>query len=290
MCNREKIFGMLFTAAASTLLTLGWDPKRLGGLVGITAVLHTWTRKLEFHPHLHCIVTGGGLIESTGTWTGVERDFLFPVEVISELFRGKFLHALNREYKKGRLEFAGGASDLASESAFNRLKDKLYRKKWVVYAKCPFGGPEQVFEYLGRYTHRVAISNQRLIKMDEREVTFYTKNGKTHSLPHREFIRRFLLHILPKGFFKIRHYGLMSSTNVKTKLQAAKELLEQEAHIREITPQETVSADANWQELTKILTGIDLTVCPHCGQGNMIRIPMSAEGIALTQTEIEDTS
>lgn len=269
LCNRKMVFDMLFAAASGTLLELGRDKKHLGGLLGVTAVLHTWTRQLDFHPHLHCVVTGGGLDEEGDRWVGTKPDFLFPVRVLSRLFRGKFLAALERAYDKGALEFAGGCADLADTDRFAALKDALYRKEWVVYSKPPFGGPGAVFEYLGRYTHRVAISNQRLITSDDRGVTFHTKDDKTVTLTQGEFTRRFLMHTLPKGFTKIRHFGLLAAGNVNTKLVRARELLDAETptSVRE-------SGDKlgdTWLDQMLALTGEDLSVCPRCGIGKMIR-------------------
>jgi len=204
--NRIRFFEILFASASHTLLQLGLDPDRCGATLGITAVLHTWTRKLGFHPHLHCIVTGGGLAPDGARWISVKGDgnFLFPVAVIGALFRGKLLAALTRAREHGQLDFDGECADLADPAAFARWKDALYKKNWVVYCKPPFGGAEQVFKYLGRYTHRVGISNQRLRSFDERGVTFATKDGAAVTLAPHEFIRRFLLHVLPRGFVRIR--------------------------------------------------------------------------------------
>ena len=225
--NRKPIFDLLFKTASRTLLDLGRDPNRLGALVGITAVLHTWTRDLLFHPHLHCVVTGGGLAPDGDRWVSTKLSrYLFPREVLSALFKGKFLHDLKNLYDQNQLKIPSVCSELADRSLFIAFLDTLYRKKWVVYAKRPFGGPQQVFNYLGRYTHRVAISNHRLLSMNDNGVTFVTKGDKTATLLPDEFIHRFLLHVLPSGFFKIRHFGLMASSNVPTKLQISMSLLE----------------------------------------------------------------
>jgi len=263
--NQRAVYKLLFEAATKTLLTLGEDPKRLGAQLGVTAVLHTWTRELEFHPHLHCIVTGGGLSPDGTTWIAARRKYLFPVRVLSRLFRGLFLDGLKRAHQAGDVRFDG--ADL------QRLIDALYQTEWVVYAKQPFGGPEQVFKYLGRYTHRVGISNQRLISMDERGVLFATKSGKTITLSPEEFIRRFLLHVLPPGFVKIRHYGLWASGNVSTRLAAARRLLPSAPPPPVADAVDTgAAADMlDWQERLLRLAGIDVTRCPRCGQGRMIR-------------------
>ena len=266
--NRRLIYGLLFTAAAKTLLELGRDPNRLGALLGITAVLHTWTRDLRFHSHLHCVVTGGGLALDGERWVHSGDTFLFPVKVISALFRGKFIALLKRAHRRGDLDLGPGHCLCPDMSG---LCNALFEKPWVVYAKRPFAGPEQVFAYLGRYTHRVAISNHRLLSVSDDAVTFTTRDGKTATLHPHEFIRRFLLHVLPKGFGKIRHYGLLASGNVKTKLPIASRLLQPH------DPPDDSSGDecdisADWQHLLKDLTGVDVSVCPVCGCSRMCRV------------------
>jgi Putative transposase/Transposase zinc-binding domain len=271
LANPELIFNLLFAGASETLLCLGRDIKRLGATLGLTAVLHTWTRDLRFHPHVHIIVTGGGLALDERAWINVKGGrYLFPVEVLSALFRGKFLDKLDHAYKQGALRLNGPAAHLADPAAWARLRHHLYRKEWVVYAKRPFGGVEQVFSYLGRYTHRVGISNQRLESIDETGIRFRTKNGKTATLSPDEFIGRFLLHVLPKSFVKIRHYGLLASTNVRTKLEVARKLLGVAAPITTVPP-DTSPEDPRATILR--LTGIDLFHCPRCKVGNMIRDP-----------------
>jgi hypothetical protein len=209
--NRQAAFELLFKAASETLLTLGADPERLGGLLGLTAVLHTWTRDLNFHPHLHCIVTGGGLTADEKWVNGNSDAYLFPVLVMGRLFRGKFLAGLKQLFDKHRLALSGSCAHLEDRDVFRLLLDRLYRAEWRPYAKRPFAGPEQVYDYLGFYTHRVAISNQRLLQIDQHSVRFKTRGEKSASLKGDEFVRRFLLHVLPRGFVKIRHYGLLSS-------------------------------------------------------------------------------
>jgi len=272
--NRRSCFNLLFHAASATILELGADPRWLGGRLGITAVLHTWTRELHFHPHIHCVVTGGGLDEG-GSWHHAKDDFLFPVRVLSALFRGKMLSGLRRLGLKGQLDLSCfGDTDHASV-AFKQTIASLHRKKWVVYAKRPFGGPEAVFAYLGRYTHRVAISNQRLIAFDNGQVTFHTKGTKKVTVGAETFIDRFLLHVLPKGFVKIRHYGLLAPAHAKTTLEIARDQLEQ------ATPAPALSADVElqdskpctdqtpvemtWEELLAHLTGRDVRRCTRCG-------------------------
>ena len=279
--NRRLIFHLLFEAASETLLDLARDKHRLGALLGVTAVLHTWTRDMSFHPHLHCVVTGGGLSKDEADWVKAKGSrFLFPVQVLSALFRGKFLAGLVRLYKHGQLNLQGPCEALADPDVFQILKDTLYHKRWVVYAKRPFGGPRQVFAYLGHYTHRVAISNHRLLAAGDDSVRFKTKYGKTASMRPEEFIRRFLLHVLPKGFVKIRHYGLLAATHAKAKLAIARGLLEPTADTPQAppdttNPEPTTSRDYRVQMLTT--TGLDITRCPRCGLGLLVRRPLFQE-------------
>ncbi len=270
MRNRRLVYGLLFTAASQTLLELGRDPKRLGALLGITAVLHTWTRDLRFHPHLHCVVTDGGLALDANRWVDAGGKYLFPVKVISALFRGKFIALLKKAHRREELDL-GTDHDLCPD--FQALCDALFSKNWVVYAKRPFAGPEQVFTYLGRYTHRVAISNHRLQEVTDGTVTFATRDGKSASLHPQEFIRRFLLHVLPKGLCKIRHYGLLASTNVKSKLPIARRLL-QPHNIPTSKVDGNNDTLPDWIQRLKDLTGVDVTVCPVCGNSNVRRVPL----------------
>jgi Putative transposase len=272
------MFDLLFASVSKTLLKLGGDPKRLGAQLGITAVLHTWTRELDYHPHLHCIVTGGGLSPDSTKWVEARRKYLFPVKVMAKLFRGIFLDGL-------RTLHAAGEITVCSDS--NKLVDSLYRTDWVVYAKRPFGGPDQVFKYLGRYTHRVGISNQRLISLDERGVTFATKNGRTITLDPQEFIRRFLQHVLPSGFVKKRHFGLWAACNVTTRLAVARSLLPSLPPPKSALPEADVSAanlDFDWQRRLLRLTGIDVTRCPRCISGRMIAQPLPGPPVEAIDT------
>lgn len=282
--NQRAVYKLLFEAVSETLTRLGDDPDRLGAQLGFTAILHTWTRELDFHPHVHCVVTGGGLKRDGTRWVAAKRKFLFPVQVMSRLFRGLFLDALRREHRKGEIHLDGIDE--------KELFDDLYAKEWVVYAKPPFGGSEQVFKYLGRYTHRVGISNQRLISLDSDGVTFATKNGRTITLAPEEFIRRFLLHVLPSGFVKIRHYGLWASGNATTRLTTARRLLDGKPPVAPSPTESTKEADPlieeiDWQKRLLLLTGIDVTRCPRCGVGRMIR--QSLDGL-LTAPIGQDTS
>ncbi|HEX7669091.1 MAG TPA: IS91 family transposase [Polyangiaceae bacterium] len=258
--NRHLVFDLLFETASATLLELGLDPKRIGGLLGITAALHTWTRDLRFHPHLHCIVTGGGWSVPQMRWISGTARYLLPVRVLGALFRGKFLSALRLAHRGGKLRLPDEPGPRDPE-AFDRLLATLREKSWVVYAKRPFGGSEQVVRYLGQYTHRVGISNHRLVSLDERGVTFRTKNGKTVTLDPSEFLSRFVEHVLPARFVKIRHYGLLAPAHVGTSLAAARAALSGLAPC----PTTTTPSPASWESLLLELTGIDVGVCRACG-------------------------
>jgi hypothetical protein len=281
--NPTEMYDLLFESAARTLLDFGQS--RLQAQLGVTCVLHTWTRELRFHPHVHCIVTAGGLDEQ-GHWSPARSRFLFPVKAMSKVFRGKLFDGLEELYKGDVITFAGSCAELADRATFDKLKDRLYRKKWVVYAKQPFGGPEQVFQYLGRYTHRVGLSNQRLVSFDGRDVCFRTKDGKTTTVDAVEFMRRFLLHVLPVGFVKIRHYGLFAAANVNTKLETARRCL---LDVDDTTITETAIPEAppSWRDLLLTLTGIDLLVCPVCGSRSMERRPLYG---STTSSRPPDTS
>jgi hypothetical protein len=276
--NKRLLYGLLFKAASQTLKELAADPKHLGAQLGFTAVLHTWGQKLGAHPHLHCVVTGGGLTKDGKRWVRKGRAFLLPVPVLSKLFRGKFLDGLQRAWQRGQLRLGGTTAELADPHAWAGLRDRLYRQKWVVYAKRPFGGPKQVFAYLGRYTHRVAITNHRLEDISDGAVRFsyrdYADDGrkKTLQLTAMEFLRRFLLHTLPKGFVRIRHYGLYAGSNVKTKLAAAQALHAPEDSVSDPSGYMllALSPSAPWWDRFLALTGIDVMVCPHCG-GRLVR-------------------
>ena len=285
--NRARFYSLLFTTASRTLLDLAADPERLGATPGVTAVLHTWTRELRYHPHVHCIVTGGGLAPDGASWVRPRYDgrFLFPVRVLSELFKKKLLAALAVAVHAGELVLGG--DDAVEREAFAELKDVLYRKRWVVYAKRPFAGPKQVFRYLGLYTHRVGISNHRLVSMDADAVTFGTKNGGTTAVSGVEFIRRFFEHVLPSGFVKLRHYGLHAPANVNTKLEQARTLLDAGGHTAP-----PVTTPSSTSELIELITGRDPSRCPACKLGTMARfvINMSTGELNLASPTGHDTS
>src|ERR1035438_9947979 len=222
--NAREVYRILFRAVSETLLTIAADPKHLGALIGFLAVLHTWGQNLHLHPHLHCVVPGGGISPDGAHWVGCRKSFFLPVRVLSRLFRKKFLSYLSKAFRDGNLRFHGEMADLAKPAAFEALCWQASRIEWVVYAKRPFGGPEQVLKYLARYTHRVAISNRRLLSMDGGRVTFEWKayaggnQNRTMTLDAVEFIRRFLLHILPGTFVRIRPFGFLSNRVRKEKL------------------------------------------------------------------------
>ena len=231
--NKAAVYDLLFRAASETMTTIAADRRHLGARIGITAVLHTWGSALTHHPHLHMIVPGGGISLDGERWVSSRPAFLLPVRVLSKLFRRLFLAGLAELHAEGRLQFFGAQAGLAEPSAFLRRIALVRQKPWVVYAKPPFAGPEAVLAYLSRYTHRVAISNRRLLALDEHGVTFrykdYRRGGaeryRTMTLAADEFIRRFLLHVLPKGFHRIRHYGLLASTGRRDNIARARELL-----------------------------------------------------------------
>lgn len=231
--HKAVVYDLLFRAASQTMLTIAADPRHLGARIGITAVLHTWGSALTHHPHIHMIVPGGGISLDSQRWVSSRPAFLLPVRVLGKLFRRLFLTRLMELHTAGKLHFFGTLADLGDRCAFQRRIAIARKKDWVVYAKPPFAGPEAVLAYLSRYTHRVAISNRRLIALDETGVTFrfkdYRRDGadryRTMTLTTEEFIRRFLLHVLPKGFHRIRHYGLLASGGRRANVARARELL-----------------------------------------------------------------
>jgi hypothetical protein len=275
--NKAVVYDLLFRAAAETLLTIAADPKHLGARIGATAVLHSWGSAMTHHPHVHMIVPGGGISLDGTHWVRCKPGFLLPVRVLSRLFRRLFLAALVDAHATGRLAFLGAIEGLRRREAFAAHLAPLKRKKWFVYAKPPFSGPEAVLAYLARYTHRVAIANSRLIALDERSVTFrykdYRRDGqaryRTMTLAPGEFIRRFLLHVLPKGFHRIRHYGLLASAGCKVNIARAKELMG--APIPQVEP------PAAHDTADPHATTDHRPPCPRCG-GRMIIIEVFSRG------------
>jgi len=266
--NQRIVYDLLFRAVSETLLELCQDASHLGAAPGITMVLHTWTRELGYHPHLHCTVTAGGLQLDTGQWIVAPQNerFLLPVEVVSKVFRGKMMAFLKEAEAKGQLDWGHGPKD---PQAFDFLRRKAFAQDWNVYAKRPFGSDQHVFRYLGRYTHRVGISNQRVLSHANGKVTFLTKNGKHITVTDEEFVRRWLFHVLPKGFVKIRHCGLYSSAYVPNHLERARQALQA---LRDVSSPSAVSGSASseqpstegWAEQMLRLSGIDPLLCPRC--------------------------
>jgi hypothetical protein len=263
--NKEAIYGLLFDMTAETLRTIAADPKHLGAQIGMTLVLHTWGSALTHHPHVHGIVPGGGLAPDAQRWVSCKPGFFLSVRVLSRLFRRRFLDALQQLHREGRLQFFGEHAALADAERFADWLVPLRHCEWVVYAKRPFAGPAAVLAYLSRYTHRIAIANSRLIALDERGVTFrwkdYREHGrtrhKTMTLATEEFMRRFLLHVLPSGFHRIRHYGLLANGHRKTQIATARELLHQ--------PIAIVAADSTDHGCPK-----PTFLCRHCGAPMLI--------------------
>jgi len=282
--NKRTIYDLLMKAAAETTLAIAADPRHLGARIGITAVLHTWGSALTHHPHVHMIVPGGGLSADSGRWIASRSRFLVPVRALSRLFRGRLLAMLAEAHAQDRLTFFGEHAALADKRAFKRFLAPLRRREWVVYAKKPFAGPEQVLRYLSLYTHRVAISNRRLVAADANGIAFRWKDyrvvpearlrhdapgrWKTMTLPPHEFIRRFLMHVLPKGFHRIRHYGLLANGNRAANIASARELIG--AAPRVVEPEEQKAAAPDQPRVLAC-------PCPRCG-GRMIVIEVFARG------------
>jgi hypothetical protein len=268
--NPREVYGSLFRAAAETVQQIAADPKYLGAEIGFLAILHTWGQNLEHHPHVHCVVPGGGLSPDGARWIACPPGFFLPVRVLSRVFRGKFLALLRNAFDQGKLSFHGKLGLLANADEFQHLLSASARTEWVVYAKPPMGGPEQVLKYLARYTHRVAISNRRLIALEDGEVTFHWKDyahgggQKTMTLKATEFIRRFLLHVLPTGFVRIRHYGFLADRVCREKLARCRALLGVEA-----APVAVASEPST--EPKETVEGVPgANVCPSCGTGRMV--------------------
>ncbi len=268
--NKRVVYSILFRAAADTLLEVAADPKHLGAQLGFLGVLHTWGQNLLHHPHVHFVVPGGGISPDRSQWLKCPAGFFPPVRVLSRVFRGKFLALLRSAYDQGQLAFRGELLPWGTAPGFQRIVAEAYRTEWVVYAKPPFGGPEQVLKYLARYTHRVAISNDRLLQLEEGRVTFRWKNyaaqGKrqTMTLSAVEFLRRFLLHVLPRGFMRIRHYGLLANRHRQSQLALCRRLLETSglpaAEIED--PEDICDGSPNAAE--------NAARCPKCAIGSLI--------------------
>ena len=271
--NRKVLYNLLFRSVSETILELSNDPKHLGAKIGVIGILHTWGQNLMDHPHVHCIVTGGGLSPDEDRWVSCRKGFFIPVRVMSALFRGKFLDLLKSSFEAGDLVFSGGISHLKEPGNFEPFRRHLYHKKWVVYCKPPFDGAKGVLQYLGRYTHRIAISNHRILTIRDGNVSFLWRDyaddnrQKTMTLQAGEFIRRFLLHVLPSRYVRIRHFGLLANRNRKDNIALCREILGSGKTVtKENDRQET------WQEQLLRICGIDVTTCPVCHKGRMHRM------------------
>ena len=281
--NKAVVYAILLRCAAETLTTIAADPKHLGAQLGVTAVLHTWGQTLQHHPHVHCVVPGGGPSLDGTRWVACRPGFFLPVRVLSRLFRRLFLQELQAAFAAGQLGFFGNLAHLADPAAFTQRLDQLRRTDWVVYAKPPFGGPEQVLAYLGRYTHRVAIANSRLISLAKGKVSFswkdYRQNrkAKVMTLDAGEFMRRFLLHTLPDGFHRIRHYGFLANGGRNDKIALCRQLLA------------VSNAPADQEAGGDPLVKCEIPVCPHCG-GTMRRVDVVPRACARAHPFRCDTS
>ena len=272
LCNKKVMLANLFASVNETLQAFAKDPQwRLNGQLGIIAVLHTWSQTLLDHFHLHCLVPAGALAQGHNKWTPSRESFLFRIDSLTKEFQKRYLLKSEKAYKKNKLIFPGKTESAGSEKAFGEMIHNLSVNKWIAYAKQPFAGPEQVLEYLGRYTHRIAISNNRLSAVENGQVTFTYRDRssnnekKTMTLTTDEFIRRFLLHVLPKGFMKIRYYGFLSNIKKKECILLIRQLIEPMAEQPDLV-KETV------QQIMQRVTGTDITCCPQCQKGKMIKI------------------
>jgi hypothetical protein len=270
--NKPLVYDILFRAAAETLRTIAADPAHLGAEIGFLSVLHTWGQNLLHHPHLHCLVPGGGISPDGSQWIACRPGFFLPVRVLSRLFRGLFLHYLEKAFTTGQLTFFSTLLPLQERSAFLRHLAPVRTAEWVIYAKPPFAGPQQVLGYVGRYTHRIAISNGRLLAIDNGKIRFRWKDYRhgnhhgTMTLGADEFIRRFLIHVLPDGFRRIRYYGFLCNCQRENKLARCRELL---GMPREPAAAASCPSD-DYREVYQALTGISLKLCPACGRGQML--------------------
>lgn len=270
--NQKILYNLLFRSVSETLMELGKD--RIGARIGFISILHTWGQNLMDHPHIHCIVTGGGLSPDKKRWIASRKGFLIHVRVLSALFRGKFLAYLKKSYESGKLIFPGVIAPLGEPRAFKALRRRLYQKEWVVYCKAPFNGAPGVLKYLGRYTHRIAISNDRILTLEDDRVSFRWRDyaddnkRKVMTLEASEFIRRFLLHVLPDRFVKIRHFGIVANRKRRENIALCRELLGGNA----IESKKDDDTPETWQERLLKVAGVDVTQCPVCQKGKMRRI------------------
>ncbi len=286
--NKSVVYAILFRATGETLRTIAADPQHLGATIGFFAVLHTWGQTLVHHPHLHCVVPGGGLSIDGTRWVSCRPGFFLPVRVLSRLFRRLFLEALHEAFDAGTLRFGSSLEALRDRTAFLQHLAPARRAEWVVYAKPPFAGPQQVLDYVGRYTHRVAISNNRLLDMEDGQVRFRYKNYReqnpqpnTMTLPAGEFIRRFLLHVLPAGFHRIRYYGLLGNRYRQENLARCRQLLGTTSRETRVS---VVTSPPDYRDRHEALTGISLRACPVCRDGHMLLIEHVARASAFANS------
>jgi hypothetical protein len=269
--NKKPLYNILFKASSETLVQLAKDPKWLGAQIGVTAVLHTWGQNMMDHPHIHCIVPGGGIRLDGKKWVSFKEKFLFPVAVLSELFRGKFMYYFKEAIKNNKITFTGECQYLQDETALKQLDNLLWKKEWVVFSKEPFGKSEHLVKYLGRYTHRIAISNSRIVKHEEKSVTFKWKDYadgnkiKEMELSPVEFIRRFFLHTLPDYLTRIRYFGFLSNSQKGKLLEECFRLLEKKYN-------KNTAALRSVVEVLKETAGIDITACAHCINGHYMMV------------------
>ena len=290
--NKEVVYGILFQATAETLKTIAADPKHLGAEIGFFAVLHTWGQNLQFHPHLHCVVPGGGLSPDGERWVPCRPNFFLPVHVLSRLFRRLFLESLRKAFDSGKLQFFAALESLRERHNFVQLLDRLKACEWVVYAKRPFAGPQQVLDYVGRYTHRVAISNNRLLDIENGQVRFQWKNYrdggqiKTMTLSADEFIRRFLLHVLPDGFQRIRYYGFLGNRYRRAKLEQCRRLLGMPLPAEQT---DALTEEKDYRDRYEELAGQSLHQCPQCKQGRMLVVKILPRSLCRCAPSIDSS-
>lgn len=282
--NKKIMLNILFKAVSETLLIFGKNQKnKLGGKLGFITILHTWDQLLKSHFHLHCLIPGGAITNDWTCWIPCKNEYLFNEEAMGMVFRGKFIDYMMQAYENGKLVFSGIISPFEKPERFEKLKNTLFSKKWVVHVKKPIKKPEYVLEYLGRYTHRVAISNQRIVALKDGKVTFKYKNRETNQMETEtieavEFIRRFLLHVLPKRFVRIRHYGFLANRNKKSNIAKIRLMLGQGDFIK--------VSKTSVEEMMMKLTGIDITICPCCKKGKMRVMSEIPEGTGLCPASI----
>lgn len=285
--NKKILYSLLFRASSASLLEIAADPKHLGAEIGFLSVLHTWGQNLLHHPHVHCVIPAGGLSADHRRWVHPRYPFFLPVKVLSRVFRGKFVAGLKRAFQQGELCLPGGLKPLAQDKTFRAFLRSLFRQDWVVYAKPPFGGPEHVLQYLARYTHRVAISNHRIVDFADGKVTFLWKDyahgskRRRMTLTAEEFLRRFLLHTLPRGFIRIRFFGFLANRRRAALLPLCQQLLDANPRSRSPTPPATSAGSP------------PLWICPHCGGSMVVSERLTAQRIlweSQRQTAFVDTS